>query len=112
MVTDREEKERNGRKMLMTSKNREGEEVKFMVMMVTEARRAAMEIQMARRGRSCPWYEEEKMVRKSLPWLWFWSREKKQPQTQPAAAARPASNGSIHNCQPIIHQKKDKDQQP
>ena len=112
MVTDREEKERNGREMLMTSKNREGEEVKFMVMMVTEARRAAMEIQMARRGRSCPWYEEEKMVRKSLPWLWFWSREKKQPQTQPAAAARPASNGSIHSCQPVIHQKKDKDQQP
>ena len=62
MVTDREEKERNGREMLMTSKNREGEEVKFMVMMVTEARRAAMEIQMARRGRSCPWWPESLLL--------------------------------------------------
>ena len=49
-------------KMLMTSKNREGEEVKFMVMMVTEGRRAAMEIQMARRGRSCPWWPESLLL--------------------------------------------------
>ena len=62
MVTDREEKERNGREMLMTSKNREGEEVKFMVMMVTEGRRAAMEIQMARRGRSRPWWSESLLL--------------------------------------------------